>query len=104
MWWPLPKGPLTLFRSCFGSPGMEMVKFSSVDLNFGHSACLNPTAKSISENTAASFNILIVTEDSTSDSVGITPGITRRLKPLQEDEILRVGGRVHAVVRLVAFL
>src|SRR5437868_4274847 len=29
----------------------------------------------------------------------ITPGITRRPEPLKVDEIMRVGGRVHAVVR-----
>src|SRR5215216_996529 len=30
----------------------------------------------------------------------LTPRITRRPAPLREDEILRVGGRVHALVRL----
>jgi hypothetical protein len=29
----------------------------------------------------------------------LTPGITRRPAPLKEYEIIRVGGRVHAVVR-----
>ncbi len=32
------------------------------------------------------------------EEVGLTPGITRRPEPLRVDEILRVGGRVHAVV------
>jgi hypothetical protein len=30
---------------------------------------------------------------------GLTPGITRRPAPLKVDESVRVGGRVHAVVR-----
>src|SRR5687767_14258223 len=58
MWCPLPKGPLPLVRSCLGSPGKEMVKFSSVDLTFGHSDCLNPPAKSTNKNMATNFIFL----------------------------------------------
>jgi len=34
----------------------------------------------------------------------LTPGITRRPEPLEVDEIIRVAGRVHAVVRRRGFI